>query len=245
MGNVARTNHCMNYLLNLTPTKEQLLETKAWLTQELENSGEGFMNNWNIIEDYFDRKQLILLLHESKTIGFTTWDIVDEIALNIDIAVIHPNFRSKGAGKFMMGESFKYLKSKDILVAKLFCQPSSSEPFWKSLGFIDMPETAYHQHDLALYLPLIETRQTTNALHESNVIELWNCEPYRASDESPKWIWNISGTHLNPPILVPCDRNWNIRHIRDGEVIKEGKVKYFSQINPVDKSDFLFINELH
>ena len=177
----------MNYKLNIKPSKEQLFYIKAWLSQELEETGEGFGHNFNIIKDYFDRNQLILLLYESQSIGFTTWEIIDEIVLKIDIACIQSKFRFKGAGKFMIQETFEYFKSKGVVVTELFCQPRSSENFWKSIGFIDMPKIRFNQHELFLYYPLI-TPYSKSDSSENDMIELWNCEPHIASTKDAKWI---------------------------------------------------------
>lgn len=236
----------MKYLLNLSPTEDQLLEIKTWLSQELEETGEGFMHNWNIIEDYFDRDQLITVSNESQTIGFMTWNIIERIVLNIDIAAIQPNQRFKGAGKFLIEEAFKYFKSLGLVVAKLFCQPRSSEQFWKRLGFIDMPELGYLQHELSLYCPLINLEAPKTKDTRYDVIELWNCEPYRATLEDPEWKWRVelSNNKLVSPILAPGSRDWNIRWSKNGEIIKESKVKYFSKDKPIDYSNFIFIEEL-
>lgn len=236
----------MNYYLNLSPTKDQLLEIRTWLSVELDETGEGFMHNWNIIEDYFNRNQLMVLSNESKTIGFMTWNIIEGIVLNIDIAAIQPNQRYKGAGKFLFKEALNYFKTKSIVVVKLFCQPSSSEQFWKSLGFIDMPQTGFAQHELSLYLPLLNFEAPKTNLVDNNEIELWSCEPHRATSEEPEWKWSIElcDNKLISPILAPCSRDWNIRWSRNGEIIKESKVKYFSRDKPIDYSSFMFIEEL-
>ena len=237
----------MTLHINTSPNNHQLSEINSWLKNEFKKNGEGFLNNWNIIESYFENGELIILIKDSKVIGFTTWKIYDDLILIIDIVEIHPDYRKSGYGKFMMQETFKFCISKGAKVVNLFCSPESSYSFWKSFGFLDMPKTAFCEPEFSLYKPLIEVQIPIekNQL-ENEIIELWDCEPYQSKDVSSKWIWavKITSKKISPPILIACSRDWNIRLSKNGEVIRETKVKYFSHKNPIDRGKFMFIDKL-
>ncbi len=231
-----------------TPSENQLIEIKNWLFEEYQKENEGFYINWNIILNYFESNQLIILLKDSDVIGFSTYRFYDDIVVNIDIIEIHPDHRKCGYGNYMMKEVFNFCKIQGAKVASLFCAPKESYKFWENFGFSDFPETGYTQTELSMYMNLVEVRETLKDNYlDKTIIELWDCEPHQSKDVKAKWTWSINTSHnkIEPPILITCDRNWNIRFSIDGEIIKESKVKYFSKMNPIDLDKFMFINELN
>lgn len=235
----------MKYKIETNPSKEQLREIKLWLIQEEEDSGEGFLCNWEIIEKYFNENQLIILLLNQQPIGFTTWKVYDAFLLSISIAEVHPKYRSKGAGKFLMIESFAHLMKQGVKVVELFCEPRSSESFWRSLGFEDF-KSDYAKHDLTLFKPLINVLEPKVDMDCSNFIELWNCEPHHAIDSSPNWTWsfNLKKNTLPAPILLSGGGDWNICWTKNGELMKESKVKYFSRSEPIANNGYVYITTL-
>jgi GNAT superfamily N-acetyltransferase len=239
----------MTLQINTSANEEQLLEIKHWLIDEHNKLQEGFYCNWSVIEKHFERGQLIVLNKDSRVIGFSTWEIEKEIVLNIAIVEIHPDYRGKGYGEYLMQQVFNFGKDhKKAIVAKLFCAPVESKSFWKKMGFMDFPFTGYAQPPDLMYLPLIDLRSQLKADHsEESTIELWNCEPHLSDECEPQWVWSakINNGQLIPPILAPCNRNWNIRYTQNGTIIKESKIKYFSNSNPIDKDSFLLIQELN
>ena len=76
---------------------------------------------------------------------------------------------------------------------------------------------------------------------------LWDVESYEAEETNPKWIWyiEIQDDRLLYPIIQPCNCNWNLRWSRNGTVIKEAKVKYFTdEAYKLYCDQFLYIKEL-
>ena len=237
----------MNLKINVAPNSNQLAEIKNWLTDEYKKNEEGFLCNWNIIENYFNRNELIVLLMDSVVIGFTTWKIEDEIVLIIDIAEIHPNYRAKSYGKFMMSETFMYCKDKGVMVVKLFCEPRSSYTFWKKMGFIDMPFVGFYQHELSLYKPLIDIQKPLEDNHfENEILELWDCVPIDSKVTYPKWTWSAKSIEgrISPPILSPCCKDWKIRFSKNGRTITKSEVKSFSNDTSIMRNNFMFINKI-
>ncbi len=230
-----------------TPNKNQLIEIKKWLFEEYQKTNEGFYVNWKLILNYFENNQLIILEKDAIVIGFSTYEFCDEIVVNIDIIEIHPDFRKFGFGNYMMKEVFDFCKTQGALVARLFCEPVESYGFWKRIGFFDMPVTGYAQPELSMFMNLVEVRETLmDDYTDKTIIELWDCEPHQSKNFKAKWTWSISASQnkIEPPILIPCDRNWNIRFSIDGEIFKESKVKSFSNTNPIDLDKFMYIKEI-
>ena len=93
---------------------------------------------------------------------------------------------------------------------------------------------------------LVDTA-STSYISNKDKIELWDVEPYEAEKKNPRWIWYVETQKemLLYPIIQPCNCNWNLRWSRDGVVLKEEKVKYFTNDDyELFHSDFLYIDKL-
>jgi hypothetical protein len=233
------------YKINFLPSKTTLKLIEDWLIQEKEKYDDGFYCNWNVIENSFERNELISFELNGTPIGFVVWHQYD-FFIDIDIMEIHCDYRKKGLGKIffeMLSESYK---NKRIIAIKLYCEPRESVHFWRKMGFIQFPLRGYDESNLTFYKPLIETSETTKTPNELNKIELWDVEPYQSTKRSPRWCWDIEHQEgqLIKPIIQACNINWNIRWTKNGKIEKEGKVKYFSEHNPIDFDSFMFIKKL-
>ena len=159
---------------------------------------------------------------------------------------INPKYRNKGIGTYFFNQTASFFKEKGFLAINLYCAPEESENFWKKMDFIKFPDIRFNDSKLKYFKPLIEVQKT--ALNESkNKIELWDKQPYQIKDNvKPKWVWEINSDTNKPslPIILPCDYDWNVKWTKEGEVIKESKVKYFSRSNPIRFGEFLYITEL-
>ena len=234
------------FQINTKPSFKNLTEIKAWLLEEDEKTKQGFYCNWNVIEKSYENKELITFQNNDSTIGFITWSNCEMYAA-IDIMEINPNCRKKGFGKLFYESVAEYFKSIDLIAIKLFCSPTSSEKFWKKMGFIKFPNRGYSESELTYFKPLIETNLPSGNDYE-NKLELWDLEPYQLKDQKPKWTWKIENDNLefSKPILYPCNRDWNLRWTKDNKVIKESKIKYFSNSdNEIEFSPFLYIKKLN
>lgn len=231
--------------IKFNPTKNDLKEVKKWLKEEKEKSGksEGFFCNWAIIKEAYNNKRFISLRLNKKAIGFCIWQ-KDEIYAKIDIFAIQLEYRRKGFGKFLFKNTINYLKQKNILLLKLFCEPRESEKFWRKMGFIKFPHGINGQPDLTFYKPLIKVKNTTRKPDALNKLELWDLEPYQINDRKPKWSWDIKNNHLLNPIILACNPDWNIRWTKNGKIINEEKIKRFSQNKQIIFGSFMFIKML-
>lgn len=232
--------------INLTPTQLDLRKIEEWLIEEEKASNEGFYCNWTIIENAFNNNTLVTLDFQNSPIGFIVWS-KGEIYAEIDILEIKPEYRRRGVGKLFFEEISKYFKQKGFLAIELFCSPRESEPFWKNMGFIKFPNRGYSESDLTYFKPLIRVQPNSENELTDNKIELWDVEPYQKNNSIPKWTWYIEhkNNKLILPIIQPCNCNWNLRWTRNGEIIREDKVKNFStKENRVEYSPFLYIDKL-
>lgn len=221
------------------PNIEQLAEIKKFLIEENKLNKEGFFCNWKTIEKSFSENCLFALDLSGKIIGFLTWTNHENQFLEIDIMEINPIHRKKGFGKIFYKKVEKYFKSNNFIAIKLFCEPEISEIFWKKMGFIKFPDRGYADPELTYYKPLIKTKVISETNCLKNKIELWDLEPYQANEKPAKWTWNIDDNKY--PILVPCNSNWKLRHTKNGQIIKEEKVKYFDRIKEIEIGPFLYI----
>ncbi len=232
--------------INLIPSRLDLQKIEEWLIEEKRELNEGFYCNWTIIEKAFTNKELITLNFNEKPIGFLVWSKA-EIYAEIIILEIKPEHRNSGIGKAFFEQISDYLKQKGFLAIKLFCVPSESEKFWKKMGFVKFPDRGYSESDLTYFKPLIKILPSSENQKTHNTVELWNVEPYQKNNNQPKWTWNIelNNNMLMLPIIQPCNCNWNLRWTKNGEIIKEDKVKYFAtKKNRVEFSPFLYIEKL-
>lgn len=187
---------------------------------------------------------MISLKLSDKIIGFLVFS-PGEIYIQIDIFEIQRKYRRKGYGKTFYKLASEAFKDQKFKAVKLFCEPVESERFWRSLGFVKFPERGYSESDLTFYKPLIPHTETTNSPNDLNKLELWDVEPFQKDRVSPCWSWNIENNKLTNPIIHPCNVNWNLRWTKNGEIVRNDKVKYFSRDNPIDFDPFMYVEELN
>lgn len=232
--------------INLTPSVKDLKVIEMWLKEEDKKHKFGFYCNWNIIEKSFKSNKLISFELNKSVIGFLIYSIGD-IYIEIDIMEVHHDYRRNGFGKIFFEKIEDVFKKQKILAIKLFCEPRESEHFWRKMGFIKFPDRGYSESDLTFYKPIIEVQSSTEIPNSLNKLELWDVEPYQATITNPYWSWDIEleNNKLIKPIIQPCNINWNLRWTKNGKIVKEDKVKYFSNSdNPIEFSPFMYVEQL-
>ena len=114
------------------------------------------------------------------------------------------------------------------------------------MGLIKFPDCGYKEQELTYYGFLVDVASTAY-IKNADKIELWDVEPHEIDGKQPKWTWYIEfeTDKLLYPIVHPCNCNWNLRWSRNNVVLKEEKVKYFTDKNyEVYRSKFLYIERL-
>ena len=98
-----------------------------------------------------------------------------------------------------------------------------------------------------MYKPLIQTLNITNTAISDNRIELWDVRRHDTKEHKPKWIWNIefkkNSNQLIKPIIFPCNHQWTLSWVKNGEVIEQDEIKYFLNKSVIHNSCML-ITEL-
>lgn len=232
-------------IIDIAPKEQDIEEILVWLKRERDRNGEGFYNNKNIILESFQRGNVIVLKHRGKNIGMAVWS-EDDIHVNIDIFVINPLFHSQGYGSFFYKAISEYFRTEGFKAVKLFCEPRTSERFWIKMGLNKLPDCGYTEHELTYYVILVDTASIIN-IRNADKIELWDVEPYKAARKEPKWTWYIETQNgdLMHPIIQPCNQDWNLRWCRNSQVLKEEKIKYFTdEAYELYRSKFLYIDKL-
>ena len=232
--------------INLTPSIKDLNVIEKWLKEEDKKHKFGFYCNWNIIEKSFKSNKLISFELNKNVIGFLIYSFGD-IYIEIDILEVHHDYRRNGFGRILFEKIEDVFKKQQVLAIKLFCEPRDSEHFWRKMGFVKFPDRGYSESDLTFYKPIIEVKSSTEIPNSLNKLELWDVEPYQATNTSPRWSWDIEleNDKLIKPILQPCNINWNLRWTKNGKTVKEDKVKYFSNSdNPIEFSPFMYVEQL-
>lgn len=236
--------------VSFSPTSQEIGQIEQWLTDERNETGEGFLCNWRVIKSAFDENEIATILIDGEPVGFITWQIFSKRCAEIVIAEVKPSHRNRGLGKSLVNSLFEFFRKKNIVVVSLECSPESSEPIWRKLGFVDFPDTPekYNLNPYGnknLYRVLIPSLQTSQA-GVGETIELWNDEPYIALSSSPNYIWNLEfkqgGRELVKPIVHPSHYDWRMRWSDNGKVIKDSKVKHFG--SEIDFRRFIIISEL-
>ena len=98
----------------LKPDIDQFKEVEHWLIEELQTTKQGFYNNWDIIKNYFGKKQVIILEKDNQSIGFACWSTSWELYVGLEIMAIHPDFRGGGFGRWFYQEIETFFKRRNF-----------------------------------------------------------------------------------------------------------------------------------
>lgn len=120
----------------LRPTKPHLDQTERWLQDEYREEGEGFYCNWNVITSAFNNGKMAVALFEDQAVAFIVWWCWKEEG-GFEILSVHPEHRGQGIGRALANRILSKFEKSGIKRVSIECQPFTSEPFWRRLGFID------------------------------------------------------------------------------------------------------------
>lgn len=223
----------MNIEITNNLTNENLSDIKNWLTEE----GDGFICNWNIIEDSFRDNEMYCAIHNGKVFGFLVYRAFS-IDANISIMEIHPDYRRKGIGRELINVFFDELRSLGIQVVRLESNPQTSLPFWRSFGFLPMNDSIYCSQ---LYLPLIDVVLNDDCEYEDEVIEIYDTNYWDQVESLPAKVLKIerdSSGKIIKPIITTYSPQVRLRWKKGGHVHHDRTMKSF----PYRKQGFnLFI----
>ena len=235
-----------------SPTVLQLVEIEEWLKEE-SKKGKGFYCNWDLIQQAHSRNQMAIVEVETNAIGFVIW-YETERSGSIEIIEVKSSHRKKGYGKLLIDQLYKYFLRKNIHVVRLVCSPPSSEKIWRKLGFTGFPDIAAFgrfniRENIHLYKVIVPSADPGNSnLEVDEFIELWDDAPNQAENREAAWSWPLSfkdGTReLVKPIIWPASEDWKIGWVKGENVMRECKIKYWSDQQNISFSNFVIINKM-
>lgn len=121
-------------------TEQSLAETLDWLEREQTESSEGFFCNKDTIVASHAAGELFCGLTNDHVAGFVVHNRKSAGA-SIDILEVHPQHRRRGFGSQLAVHAIGRLFAAGAAFVTVQCSPRSSEPFWRSLGFL--PQDSY------------------------------------------------------------------------------------------------------
>ncbi|WP_092705319.1 GNAT family N-acetyltransferase [Rhodanobacter glycinis] len=116
-------------------TKQLLNQVLGWLEREQQECGEGFFCKSKMLVQAHEAGELYCGLAGGSAVGFVMHSIVSARA-SIDILEVHPERRRQRIGTQLALNAIERLRSAGAETVGVQCSPRSSEPFWRSLGFL-------------------------------------------------------------------------------------------------------------
>jgi len=120
-------------------TPEDLASIEHWLKDEYDRAatGLGFWNNVNIIRNAAREGRLTVLQTQdsSSPVAFC---VFGHGYASIDILEVHPAHRHQGHGRALARHCFNQARLAGAEDITVLCEPNTSVPFWKAIGFVDI-----------------------------------------------------------------------------------------------------------
>jgi GNAT superfamily N-acetyltransferase len=215
-----------------SPTTDDLHQIRRWLEEEDAEFGHSFLCNWRIIEESFEDSRFVCARVDNEAVAFFTWSPGPGVVTAL-IAAVRPDLRKRGIGSNLVQHAFSYLRSKKrVVVIEAECKPTRSESFWRQQGFISYPQahSMAKLHGIHLYKSLINERKSKLAPVQVAHLELWHKQPFEVSPEDKPDVsisirLNRAGK-FSQKIALPAESDWNARVSVEGNLPREGKVKY-------------------
>jgi GNAT superfamily N-acetyltransferase len=108
---------------------DDLAEILAWLEQEKIDAGYSFIVNEGTIRDYFDSGELFVIRRDGKAVAFQAK------RYSPAISAVRPDLRGQGIGRVLAEWTIADALDADVCALEIQCQPGTSIPFWRSMGF--------------------------------------------------------------------------------------------------------------
>lgn len=240
----------MQKYFSVRPNLYKLNQIKEWLEEEYNALGTGFWVNWPIIKNRFSQKKLCCVISKGIVLGFCTYHIIDSIAY-IEVMEVHPKYRQKGIGRYLVKSLIHYLRKLNVLIVELESNPIDSLSFWYSLDFKDLPKETkmneYEKKQNLLYKVLVPSLEVANPNKQIKVA-LWNVDFHSQASTTieASWVWGSDKEELDIPIIYPANRNWKLMITNDDVILFCGQIRELNYHFPTyTTSNYLIIKELN
>ena len=113
-------------------TEDDLACIRTWLREERDQGERGFKCNWSIIEEGFTEGRLVVIRdpQSAVAVAFRVGGL-----LSPSIMEVHPSHRKRGYGAEIVEYFIEQARKESVNVLVVQCQPRTSIPFWKAMGF--------------------------------------------------------------------------------------------------------------
>jgi len=140
----------------------------AWTRNQREPDGIGFLNNWRRTEYKYLMERGIY-----SCVDMATGMAVGYIHNDFYILSVKESERMKGVGRLLVEYAKELYVAQDIGSAEIEieCQPETSIPFWKSMGFEVYPHHIGYRARFDPYLKYFD--EEGNKLKDVDDLELW------------------------------------------------------------------------
>ncbi|OAE49185.1 GNAT family N-acetyltransferase [Agrobacterium tumefaciens] len=124
-------------------------DIRGWLELEYQETGEGFFCNWPVIEATHYEDMLDVLVLGNVAVGF-----VADGRKGPDIVAVRPDLRGRGLGRLAAEYALQSAYNRGNSVVHIECAPSTSIPFWQTMGFIVLADPDGNRRSTRAYKTL-------------------------------------------------------------------------------------------
>lgn len=112
-----------------TAVETDLPFIQEWLTREARN-GDGFINNWNLIQKACAEKRMTVFFTTEGPVGFLTYGISHDTILQTKSSC-----QQRGIGRALVEHAIRKEEAFNNAVLVVQCKPLNSVEFWSQMGF--------------------------------------------------------------------------------------------------------------
>ncbi|MGE0055703.1 MAG: GNAT family N-acetyltransferase [Hyphomicrobium sp.] len=139
-------------MIQLANTKD-LKSVLDWLRRSYAKTGDGFWCNRRLIRGWFRDNKMYVCLVNQQVVGFIAGEFGRDSVMEI-----RPRYRKRGYGRLIAEDWIQRAQKAGICVLEIQCSPSTSIPFWSSMGFAPtkgscVPHEYYRVFETLLPLP--------------------------------------------------------------------------------------------
>lgn len=224
-------------------THDDLLQIRAWLEQEDSDGIAGsFFCNYNLIADGHRTGSLVALVRDSDALPVAFCLGED----NMDILAVKADCRRQGLGRHLAKYFIDAARQRDLIGLLGECAPSTSMPFWKSMGFLSVPSPSGDNNPNWVACPLPHENDLPDGLHSSIAFALEDVEsqmqPVYQCDAAVADCWYVLARDFVQYVPNP---NQRLEIHCSGELVFSEKVKYVQKVGGERKLPWVRVRRLH
>lgn len=119
---------------------------QEWLKREARN-GQGFINNWGMIQKACAEKRMTVFIGAEGPVGFLTYGISHDTILQTKSSC-----QQRGIGRALVEHAIRKEEALNNTVLVVQCEPRSSVEFWSQMGFEVHRDAGDIKHQRSIYM---------------------------------------------------------------------------------------------